>query len=1100
MSANAGGDDEEENGLQNSRLSSFQMSVEDPNGYDDEKNYDDGEVFKGDSADAEAEFSLPVCPVKVAGCHGYTESITRGTAWLRGTDDDPEEDAYIENELTVKPPVCYAFSFVGAYIGEKIISRALLLSGQVYHNTCIQAGLPHSITRPYYSMKALYNVPMLQLAREMRYRCRLAMAEVLEGFDLMKKLIQNTDKDLVAHVQQSTRAFQEAVETVEKQVSRNKQLDDISAADGPERDRLLKVLEENLTKTREEEDLDLETIRGVRVMNRNGAEKSRKIFYWLSKATTPASPSLFMRPFESDDYDYGGSVKMNLLYTKEVMSRGENKQGNEEYQILPPPMNLEAMKDYARQLTEYVCCSLRSDAKDEEGKPVPADSSNTDNSTTFHLPVYCVTYTGPDAIGPTVARRNRLIEEGKIEAAENVRENEHITQDVHLATEHQYMYPRGTFIDGDLVYYDLRKGKWVHLWSFLEERNLRRMKQGRVVAKDITALMPCLNDILLGWIKRTLQVAADNNRQAENWLRDPVTNNIIQEGRYHIWSFHHDGHDLFYGLIPKFAKHERKKHKNKSNKSPTSSCPNSAMQSTTNRRKASASFSSESGGEESVTRRKGQEAITTIVPPVSCIAGGATHHSPTASNESSASRKKAETAATKSSGDMGMTGSQGKKTPTGSASSFHNSSNTSQTRADRSGKIPPSSAAPRAAHYNQGSQARQKAAEPRQSTDVYQYGWPAPQRVVYRDAAAQSPPMQTNVPPPLQGGYQPNPRVQNNNYKNKNSNPTFNPNASPNSGATGHLYNAPNMSNAPFSNVQNSFPNPQPNANPSHNRTPNHQFMNPNPAANAYHNFNPNQHANFNTNPNNVHNPNNMSPNQIGGNNNGNYGQRPHHMNVQQAAAPVPQYAGVQRQPAPAPRGGGPETGVQMVYPGNNNNFNNNNNSNNYYNNTTGPTGVVLHGGKKGQRVYCPNNQNNTTVNNMTPVPHTIPAAPQVGQYPPQPSYFPSSNQQSPAPTFNHQHTFHAGYIQPPPSSQPQAPPPPFVPSAVTATAPPPHRGQGQAPSQAYPRGQPQQTAQQRFPHPTGNFNPNASDAHRQGHESQKRNSNYSHNPYDVQP
>lgn len=164
----------------------------------DEDNTEDGPAHIL-QLETEAMFILPICPVRIVGCNAFMESRCRGTPWLRGYEDDPEEDAYVES-LCPRPPVMNCASFIDATIGDKILSRAFMLSFQTYRNTCLAAGLPESLTRPLWNFSLLSNIPELQICREMRFRTRAAAAEVERGFQGLRELVQGTEYDLKSYI------------------------------------------------------------------------------------------------------------------------------------------------------------------------------------------------------------------------------------------------------------------------------------------------------------------------------------------------------------------------------------------------------------------------------------------------------------------------------------------------------------------------------------------------------------------------------------------------------------------------------------------------------------------------------------------------------------------------------------------------------------------------------------------------------------------------------------------------------------------------------------------------------------------------------------
>ncbi|ORC86466.1 uncharacterized protein TM35_000281820 [Trypanosoma theileri] len=94
-----------------------------------------------------------------------------------------------------------------------------------------------------------------------------------------------------------------------------------------------------------------------------------------------------------------------------------------------------------------------------------------------------------------------------------------------------------SFSDGDLIVYNRTREEWELLPPSLVQ----------------------LEHVLLFWVRKTL----DKNvfsRSDSGWLRRRQPNQqIVEEGRFHIWSFIHDGVPYFFGIMPKFAKERRKR-------------------------------------------------------------------------------------------------------------------------------------------------------------------------------------------------------------------------------------------------------------------------------------------------------------------------------------------------------------------------------------------------------------------------------------------------------------------------------------------------------------------------------------------------------------
>ena len=323
-----------------------------------------------------APFILPICPVRVVGCNGYTESTCRGTPWLRGYDDDPEEDAYVES-LPVRPPVMSGGGFIDANIGDKILSRAFLLGLQVFRNVCLDAGLPETLTRPFWTLGLLSNIPLLQISREMRFRMRAAAAEVQFGFQGLRDMIKGTENDLQSYIYgfsdilpyleraSQARLMQAAAE--EAAIAAGSDEGDGSEKGTTSGRRSLQSLHPLLLPESNEpytlptrasqpivqrslrlprgpiEFYTQLTIRGNQCLSRVRTESQLSFFHLIAEATAPVSTSLFMKPLELSMYDYGGAVRLHLL-----MKKGTEEA---EMQVLPPPKNRDQLiRDHQRRV------------------------------------------------------------------------------------------------------------------------------------------------------------------------------------------------------------------------------------------------------------------------------------------------------------------------------------------------------------------------------------------------------------------------------------------------------------------------------------------------------------------------------------------------------------------------------------------------------------------------------------------------------------------------------------------------------------------------------------------------------------------------------
>ncbi|CAG9569359.1 conserved hypothetical protein [Leishmania major strain Friedlin] len=582
-----------------------------------------------------APFILPICPVRIVGCNGYAESSCRGTPWLRGYEDEPEEDAYVES-LPVKPPIMSGGGFIDANIGDKILSRAYLLGFQVYRNVCLDAGLPKTLTRPFWTLGLLSNIPLLQISREMRFRMRAAAAEVELGYRGLRDMIKGTENDLqsyiygfldilpylqrvsrvrvkLAEAEAKAAAAAEggdgaasssllpighgASETPEEEAQESQSLQVPPAI--PTRSSQSAVQHNLLFPLNEMEFYTQFTIRGNQSLSRVRCEAQESFFHLIAEATAPVSTSLFMKPLELSTYDYGGAVRLHLLCNRVT--------GADELQVLPPPRNLDQLLSYHRRRLQ-----LR--------RQPPASADGNAAAAAPPYLVYAVVHPSGKARGPSLEHYKKNLQAPEDGADANTLDE---AEAAAAATDgtggdrqyaaHQYTYPPGSFVDSDMVIYNVHKGRWEHFEYFhhqqLAQRRARKLQAQAETAvgepdgnktpaqsnKDTAdaaaakqaaesgeacrgALVPTrgggfnanddddeqdihLEDILLCWIKRRLQSATMRNRTDPGWLRDSE-GHIVQEGRYYIWGFEQDGQQYFYGLIPKFAKEKKNKRHN----------------------------------------------------------------------------------------------------------------------------------------------------------------------------------------------------------------------------------------------------------------------------------------------------------------------------------------------------------------------------------------------------------------------------------------------------------------------------------------------------------------------------------------------------------
>ncbi|KAG5485789.1 hypothetical protein LSCM1_07201 [Leishmania martiniquensis] len=602
-----------------------------------------------------APFILPICPVRVVGCNGYAESRCRGTPWLRGYEDDPEEDAYVES-LPVKPPIMSGGGFIDANIGDKILSRAYLLGFQVYRNVCFDAGLPETLTRPFWTLGLLSNIPLLQISREMRFRMRAAAAEVDLGYRGLRDMIKGTENDLQSYIygfsdilpylERASRARVEQAEAEAKAaVTAAAAATAATGGDGdaaalggslllpagrsaaekvdeagqqlPSRPVSLAIptrssqaaVQHNLLFPRTEMEFYTQlTIRGSQSLSRVRCEAQESFFHLIAEATAPVSTSLFMKPLELSMYDYGGAIRLHLMRNRVT--------GADELQVLPPPRNLQQLhSDHQRRL------QLRRQpraAADNKKKPKPnvkggREGTADDDAAPPYL-VYAVVHPSSKARGPSLEHHKRNLQAPEDGAdAYTLDEAEAAaaaTDGGGTYAAHQYMYPSGSFVDSDMVIYNLHRGRWEHFEYFHQQQLAQRRQrtppaqeekaaggpekgkqpvESRNDTADVAALKRAaecseacqnasltsggggfdvdaedvqdihLEDILLCWIKRRLQSATMRNRSDPGWLRDSA-GHIVQEGRYYIWGFEQDSQHYFYGLIPKFSKEKHKRH------------------------------------------------------------------------------------------------------------------------------------------------------------------------------------------------------------------------------------------------------------------------------------------------------------------------------------------------------------------------------------------------------------------------------------------------------------------------------------------------------------------------------------------------------------
>jgi hypothetical protein len=145
-----------------------------------------------------ARYYIPVMPVRMLGVDGFIpcntaadenssgESGVRSAPWMRGVDDDEEEEIFQEKTLPQKygvapPPVLRACRFIHAAIGDKILNRMSVLGCMTFRERCINAGLPDAIACPLWGVVELSDIPQLQFQREIELRLLAAIHEIDDG-------------------------------------------------------------------------------------------------------------------------------------------------------------------------------------------------------------------------------------------------------------------------------------------------------------------------------------------------------------------------------------------------------------------------------------------------------------------------------------------------------------------------------------------------------------------------------------------------------------------------------------------------------------------------------------------------------------------------------------------------------------------------------------------------------------------------------------------------------------------------------------------------------------------------------------------------------
>ena len=156
-----------------------------------------------------ARYYIPVIPVRVLGVDGLipcssgssaadeqgrdtrqgnssSSGEVHGAPWMRGVDDDPIEEDYLERQLPQRygvspPPVLRACRFIHAVIGDKILNRMSVLGCMTFRERCVNAGLPDAIACPLWNVMELSDIPQLQFQREIELRLLAAMREIDDG-------------------------------------------------------------------------------------------------------------------------------------------------------------------------------------------------------------------------------------------------------------------------------------------------------------------------------------------------------------------------------------------------------------------------------------------------------------------------------------------------------------------------------------------------------------------------------------------------------------------------------------------------------------------------------------------------------------------------------------------------------------------------------------------------------------------------------------------------------------------------------------------------------------------------------------------------------
>lgn len=149
-------------------------------------------------------YYIPVMPVRVLGVDGFIPCNTataaaeggstkstgssdlRAAPWMRGVENDAEEEAYQEETLWQRygvppPPVLRACRFIHAMIGDKILNRTSVLGCMTFRERCLNAGLPDAIACPLWAVMELSDTPQLQFQREIELRLLAALHEIDDG-------------------------------------------------------------------------------------------------------------------------------------------------------------------------------------------------------------------------------------------------------------------------------------------------------------------------------------------------------------------------------------------------------------------------------------------------------------------------------------------------------------------------------------------------------------------------------------------------------------------------------------------------------------------------------------------------------------------------------------------------------------------------------------------------------------------------------------------------------------------------------------------------------------------------------------------------------